>query len=294
MLKKKWLKFVEYIYIILGSFITALSVVFFLNPAKIAAGGVSGIAIILFHTLNLDPGIMIFVLSFPLFVIGTKVFGPKFGLKSLLGTILLSGFIYFLNKIFGTEGFLNYSDSLNVLLSALYGGVVAGVGMGFVMKSGANTGGTDIIAQVIAKYTSLTLGTSLMLIDGLVIFSSIFVFGITNALYAIITVYVTGIMIDRVVLSGLQNYAKTVFIISKKNKIIQKRILEELEHGGTILSGTGMYSGMERPVIMTVVYNNKINYLTSIVNEEDKEAFMIVQNAYKVVGEGFVAIGDDK
>ena len=294
MLKKKRRKFIEYIYIILGSFITALSIVFFLSPAKIAAGGVSGIAILLFYTLNLDSGIMIFVLSLPIFILGTRVFGPKFGIKSLLGTVLLSGFIYILNQIFGTEGFLDYNDSLNVFLSALYGGVVAGVGMGFVMKSGANTGGTDIIAQVIAKYTSLTLGTSLMIIDGLVIFSSIFVFGITNALYAIITVYVTGIMIDRVVLSGLQNYAKTVYIISKKNKIIQKRILEELGHGGTILSGTGMYSGMEKPVIMTVVYNNKINYLTSIVNEEDKEAFMIVQNAYKVVGEGFVAIDDDK
>ena len=135
------------------------------------------------------------------------------------------------------------------------------------------------------------MGMALAIVDGVIIFSSIFVFGITSALYAIITVYVTGIMIDKVVLSLGKNYAKTVFIICSRNReLIQKQILEQLGHGGTILSGVGMYSGQDRPVIMTVIKNNKITQLNRIVHKADPNAFVIVSDAYNVLGEGFGSI----
>ncbi|MFA7188602.1 MAG: YitT family protein [Sphaerochaetaceae bacterium] len=282
-----------YLYIICGSFVTAVSLVFFINPGKIAAGGVSGIATILFHTLGWEPGKMIFILSVPLFIAGLAIFGKTYGFKSILGTVCLSAFTSILIKAFGSQGFLDYNDSLSVMLSAIFGGAIAGAGMGLVMKSGANTGGTDIIAQIIAKYTPITLGTALTLVDGMIIFSSIFVFGITSALYAVMTVYITGLMIDKVVLSIGKNYAKTVFIIcsgSPNREVIQKFILEQLGHGGTILAGTGMYSGQDRPVIMTVIKNNKISQLTKIVHSADPKAFMIVSDAYNVLGEGFKSI----
>lgn len=288
-----WDIVLNYSYIVVGSFVTAAGLVFFINPGKIAAGGVSGIATILFHTLGWDPGLMIFVLSVPLFVAGTLIFGKQYGFKTIFGTLCLSGFTSLLIRFFGAEGFLDYSDSLSVLLSAIFGGVVSGIGMGLVMKSGANTGGTDIVAQIVAKYTPLTLGTSLSLVDGLVIFSSVFVFGITSALYAIMTVYITGLMIDKVILSIGKNYAKTVYIICSQNReAIQKAILEQLEHGGTVLQGTGMYSGQDKPVIMTVIKNNKISQLTRIVHNEDPGAFMVVSDAYNVMGEGFKKISD--
>ncbi len=280
-------KILEYTYIVVGSFLTAFGIAIFTNPAKIASGGVSGIAIILYHLFGWDPGSMIFILSVPLFLIGMKIFGAQYGVKSLVGTICLSVFTTVLNLIFGYNGILNYAQPLNVLLSALFGGVAMGAGIGLVMKSGSNTGGTDIIAQILARYTRLTLGNSLFLIDALIIVASAFVFGIESALYALITVYITGVVIDKVVLSMGTKYAKTVYIISTKPQEISNGIITELGHGGTLIHGTGMYTGTERTMIMTVVPNQKIARLTNIVHDLDDKAFMIVLETYQVMGEGF-------
>ncbi len=165
-----------------------------------------------------------------------------------------------------------------------------GLGVGLVLRSGANTGGTDIAAQILARFTPLSMGTSLFLVDAIIIAFSAFIFSLEMALYATITVYIVGITIDRVVLSFGTRSAKTVFIISEKRRDIERAILEELGHGGTILYGIGMYTGFDRPVIMTVVSNNKLGQLTNIVHRQDKLAFMVVQEAYKVLGEGFTPI----
>lgn len=283
-------KVIEYFYIAVGSFITAIGVAVFTNPAKIASGGVSGIATILYHSFGWDPGLMILVQSFPLFLIGMKIFGAQYGLKSLLGTLLLSAFTSGICLVIGYDGILNYDHQMNVLLSALFGGVFMGTGIGLVMKSGSNTGGTDIVAQIIARYTRLTLGTSLFLVDAVIILASAFTFGIESAMYAIITVYITGLVIDKVVLSMGTRYAKTVYIISDQREQISQAIMKELGHGGTLLHATGMYTGSDRTVIMTVVPNQKISRLTNIVHEIDEKAFMIVQEAYQVLGEGFTPI----
>ena len=283
-------KVYEYANITLGSFLVAVGVAYFVNPAKIASGGVSGIATMVYHTLGWNPGYVIFGLSVPLFFIGMKFFGKVYGFKSLLGTILLSGFTTFLVKISGGNGFLDYSDSLSVWLSALFGGVTMGAGIGFVMKGGANTGGTDIIAQIINKYTPLSLGTCLTIIDGAVILASLFVFGIESALYAIVTVYITGSVIDKVALPFGANTAKTVMIISGKYEEIAKAIMEKMDHGVTKLEGKGMYTGSDRPVLMSVIPNNEIIILKRLVRETDEKAFLIVQNANQVLGEGFTPI----
>lgn len=283
-------KIEEYSYIILGSALTGFAVAGFFNPGKIASGGVSGIATMFFHTLGVDPGTMIFVLSVPLFIAGIFIFGKTYGLKSLIGTVLLSAFTTLFMKILGPYGFLDYSDSLSELLSSIFGGVVAGMGLGFVMKANANTGGTDIIAQIIHKYTPISLGTCLTMVDGTVILASAFVFGIQNALYAIISVYVTGIAIDKVVLSMGSNNAKAIYIISSKPKEINRTILYEFDRGGTILKAQGMYTGTDKDVIMTVLPNQNIAELTKRVHEIDSDAFMIVQDTWRVLGEGFTPI----
>ena len=281
-------KIYEYANITLGSFLVAVGVAYFVNPAKIASGGVSGIATMVYHTLGVNPGYVIFGLSIPLFLIGMKVFGKVYGFKSLVGTVLLSAFTYVLVKISGGDGFLDYSEPLSVWLSALFGGVITGAGIGFVMKGGANTGGTDIIAQILNKYTPLSLGTCLTLTDAAIIASSVFIFGIESALYAVTTVYITGIVIDKVAMPLGANTAKTVLIISEKHEVIGKAILEQLEHGATLLSGTGMYTGYDRPVIMSVVSNQQLTTLTALVKQIDDKAFMVVQNAHQVLGEGFI------
>ncbi len=280
----------ELFYIITGSFLTAVGIALFAAPAKIASGGVSGIATILYHTLGFDTGLSILVLSIPLFLLGIAIFGKEYGIRSLAGTLFLSLFTSLLNRFFGYGGLLSYENVLSILLSAIFGGVMMGIGIGMVMRSGANTGGTDIVAQIVARFTPLSMGSALFLVDALVIGASGFIFSLEMALYATITVFITGTVIDRVVLSIGTRSAKTVFIVSEKLETIQKEILEQLGHGGTILSGTGMYTGHSRPVIMTVIANHKVSQLTNIVHETDKRAFMIVQEAYKVLGEGFSPI----
>ena len=287
---KRQYHLLELFYITTGSFLTALGIALFSSPAKIASGGVSGIAIILYHTLGLDTGLSIFILSVPLFLLGVIIFGKQYGAKSLAGTVLLSVFTSLINAWGGYDGVLDYSNPLSILLSAISGGVLMGLGVGLVLRSGANTGGTDILGQILARYTPLSMGTSLFLVDALIITASAFIFSLEMALYAIMTVYIVSVTIDRVVLSFGTRSAKTVFIISEKRKQIETAILEELGHGGTILYGSGMYTGFDRPVIMTVVANNKIGALTNIVHRNDRLAFMVVQEAYKVLGEGFTPI----
>jgi uncharacterized membrane-anchored protein YitT (DUF2179 family) len=283
-------KALEYFYILIGTFLTAAALVFFATPAKIANGGVSGIAVILYHTLGFDVGISILVLSIPLFLIGLKIFGKEYGIKSLLGTLLFSLFTILLTSTIGNQGIIDYTHYVSYLLSAIFAGILFGAGLGFVLKGGANTGGTDIIAQILAKFTPMTLGSALFATDAVIVISSIFFFGIESAMYAIITIYITGVGIDRVLL-GLNSFnSKTLYIISKKNEEIKQVILDELDHSGTILQAKGLYTNEDRPVLMTVIKNNKIGELTNAIKNADKDAFVIVQETYQVMGEGFTPI----
>ncbi len=281
---------IDYSYIIIGSAITALGIVLFLNPAMLAPGGVSGIATILFHTLGLDLGLTILVLTIPIFLIGAKLFGKQYGVKTLLGSVLLSVFTSIWASVFGDAGLLDYSKDISIWLSALYGGVITGLGMGLVMKSGSNTGGTDIIAQIIARYTSLSLGTALFIVDGVIIAVSAIFFSIENALYAIVVAYITTVVVNKIVLSMGTNYAKTVFIISEKTDEIGEYIINTLERGATILDAKGFYTKESRPMIMTVIPNQDISKLTRAVHQSDPKAFLIIHEAFHVLGEGYTPI----
>lgn len=262
----------------------------FTMPAKIASGGVNGMATILFHTFGFEPGLTMLCMNVPLFFIGLRIFGPTYGAKSLLGMVLLSVSVTLTNTILGYEGIIPYADSVDTLLSALFGGLFLGAGIGLVMKSGANTGGTDIIGQVVSKYTPLPLGTSLLLVDALVIITGAFMFGIERAMFAIITVYVSSQMINYVIMVMGTKYAKTVYIFSERLDIIKDLVIDELRHGGTIFEGTGIYTGQTRSMLMAVIPNQQISRLTVLVHETDPKAFMVVEEAYKVLGEGFTPI----
>ncbi len=281
---------IDYAYIILGSAITAFAVAIFLNPAKLAPGGVSGIATILFHLFGWSLGTVIFCLTVPVFLIGVRLFGKQYGFRTLLGSLLLSIFTSMWIMILGENGILDYSKDMSVMLSALYGGVLSGVGMGLVMKSGSNTGGTDIIAQIIARYTPLSLGTSLFIVDGVIIAVSALFFGIENALFAILVAYITTVVINKIVLSMGTSYAKTVFIVSDNYHEIGQFIINEMERGATLLDAKGFYSNKSRPMLMTVIPNQEIAKLTRAVHESDPRAFMVISETYHVLGEGYTPI----
>lgn len=283
-------KFIDYTYIIVGSAVTALSIALFTTPAQIAPGGVSGIGTILYHMFGIDVGLSIFVLSVPVFIAGVRLFGSLYGIKSLIGTVALSAFTSFWNLIFGYDGILDYSREMSLWLSVLYGGVLAGIGIGLVMKGGSNTGGTDIMALILARYTKITTGTSLMIIDAVIIAASAFVFSLESALYAIVVAFITSVALDKVVLSIGTGYAKEITIISDRLEEIGAFITKELDRSGTVLPAKGLYSGQDKKMLMTVIPKEYISRLVRKVHELDNRAFMIIQDTYHVLGEGFVPI----
>ncbi|MCF7934537.1 MAG: YitT family protein [Spirochaetia bacterium] len=284
-------KIEEYLLITIGSAVTALALVLFLTPAKIAAGGVSGLAIILYHWYGWDPGLVIFILSIPIFVLGVKVFGGRFGLKSLYGTFALSLSVTLFGILLGYDGLLSTGDRTDLLLAALFGGLLSGIGVGVVMKGGANTGGTDIIAQVINHYSRLPLGTSLYLVDGFIVALAAWTFSIEEALFAVITLFAAGQFINMIT-SGA-NYAKMTYIISDKYELIRAELVAA-NFGGTVVDSFGMFSDDRRQMLMLVVRNRKLSQITSTVRRIDPDAFMIITNAHEVLGEGFIAIDPKK
>ncbi len=289
----------EYFYILLGSAITAFAVVVFLNPSQIAPGGVSGISTILFHAFGWDLALTMLIQNIPLFIAGTILFGKQFGFKSLLGSLLLSLFSSVFSHFIGDNGILDLSRDMNIWLSCLFGGVLSGVGLGIVMKSGANTGGTDILAQIAARYMHIPLGTSLFIVDGIVILISGFIFGIESMLYAIVVAYITQVMVNKVVLMMGTNYAKTCYIISDKVNEIREFILTDLDKSGTLIEAKGLYTMKKRPMLMVVIPNSSVSRLTRMVHLTDPKAFLIIQETYHVFGEGnrsmeeFVALNKD-
>lgn len=289
----------EYFYIIIGSFITAFAITVFTNPAQIAPGGVSGVSTILYHVFGFDLSLTMLLQNIPLFIVGTLLFGKQFGVKSLLGSVLLSLFSTLIGNLLGYDGILDLSKDMNVWLSCLFGGVISGIGIGIVMKSGANTGGTDIIAQIAARYMHIPLGTSLFIVDGIVILCSAFIFGIESALYAIIVAYVMQVMVNKIVLMMGTNYAKTCYIISEKLNEIRDFVLNDLDKSGTLIEAKGLYSMKNRPMLMVVIPNQSVSRLTRMVHLTDPAAFLIIQETYHVFGEGnrsmeeFVALNKD-
>ena len=282
--------FIDYLYITLGTALTALALILFLNPQQLAPGGVSGISTILFHTLGWDLGLSMIVMTVPILLIGIKLFGSQYGIRTIVGSLLLSVFSWIWTWIFGSEGILNSSAEASLWLSALYGGVVSGIGLGLVMKAGSNTGGTDIIAQIIARYTPLSLGTSLFVVDGIIIAASAIFFGLEKALISAIVAYITSAAINKVVLSMGTNYAKTVYIISPHYEEIGSYIMNSMDRGATLMNAKGLYTRESRPMLMTVIPNQDISRLTRVVHKTDPKAFMIIQETVHVLGEGYTPI----
>jgi uncharacterized membrane-anchored protein YitT (DUF2179 family) len=267
----------EYLYIILGSAIIALAFNVFLLPNNIASGGVSGISTILKSTLGWEPAFVQWSFNIPLFIAGVLLLGKQFGIKTLVGTI-------FLPFIVLTTAHLE-PWTRDPLLGALFGGIGVGMGLGLVFRGKASTGGTDLAAQIINKYTGFTLGTCVAIIDGLIVLSAAIVFDIERGLYALIALYVTTKTIDLVQI-GLGR-SKMTMIISNRQEEIQEGILNKIDRGVTKLSAYGGYTDHERPVVMCVVDQTEFTKLKQLVKTIDPTAFIIVMDASEVLGEGF-------
>ncbi|EEG77848.1 YitT family protein [Dethiobacter alkaliphilus] len=267
----------EYTGVLLGTAVVAAAFQMFLIPNQIAAGGISGLGVILFHLLGLPMGITIFLLNLPLFLLSAKLFGWKFIVRGLFGAVSLSlmvELLVFLPRV--TE---------DLLLASLYGGILMGVGIALVFGARGSTGGTVLAAQVLNKLFGFTMGQSLLSVDFLVVTLAGIVFNLELAMYALISLFVTSRVID-LVQEGISN-SKATLIISSHTEAITERILRDLDRGATILTGKGAYTKEDRDMVLTVVSQSEVPRLKNIVHEVDERAFVIVGNAQDVLGEGF-------
>jgi uncharacterized membrane-anchored protein YitT (DUF2179 family) len=283
-------KLVDFCYILFGTMLGGIGVALFTAPAKLASGGVNGIGTILLHLFGWDTGMVMLAINIPLLFWGVRVFGRMYGVKSVLGSVLLSLWVSFFGKLSGYRSVLSVGDRMDVLLAAVFGGALLGAGIGIVMKSGSNTGGTDIVAQIMNKYTPLPIGICAFIPDCLVILAGFAIFGLEQALFAVLSLYVCSTVENFVVMDIGTRYGKTAFIFSSKYEEIGRRIVNELHHGGTLFTGVGIFTGKSRTMLMAVVPNQQIRKLEIIVHEADPKAFMMVVEAYQVLGEGFVPI----
>lgn len=280
---KKW--FLSYSLIIVGSFILAAGFVLFITPYKIVPGGVYGISIVLHYMIGTPIGLMALCFDIPLTIIGMKVLGPRFGFKTVLGFSLTAVFTDTLTWLWGFEP-LVHGDAL---LSSIFGGLLCGLGLGLIFKSKATSGGSDIIAAIIAKFTRLPIGQLMIMVDSAIVLIGLLVFRDWKIpLYSWIVIYITGKVIDGV-LEGI-NYEKSLFIISDKHEEIRDKIIKNLNRGGTVIEGKGMYNMAERRIIFTVVSRRELIILEEYIHKIDPKAFLTVLDASEILGEGFKSL----
>ncbi|AQY50047.1 hypothetical protein PWEIH_04071 [Listeria weihenstephanensis FSL R9-0317] len=276
-LPPKLAKVMEYVYVILGAFIIALAFNVLLLPNHVASGGVSGISTIINYLTGWTPAYIQWAFNIPLFFAGVFFLGYQFGIKTFVGTMIMPLFVYL------TSDWTVWTNQ--PLVAALFGGILVGTGLGIVFRGKASTGGTDVIAQILHKFTNLSLGICVALIDGFVVIAAMFVFDIESGLYALVGLFATSKTIDLVQV-GL-NQSKTVLIISEQQDEIRQAILYKIDRGITRLSAKGGYTEDERQILLCVIAQSEFSRLKSVIKEIDPNAFVVVMSASEVMGEGF-------
>ncbi|MBQ0064605.1 MAG: YitT family protein [Firmicutes bacterium] len=273
--------------IILGNFLVAVSVAFFILPNDILSGGVAGVAVALKPVLAFDSILLINILTITLFVLGWILLGKKFAYRTLLSTICYTVFVNGLNIVVGRLPASTFT--MDAYIASIYSGILSGIGLGLAFKAHASTGGMDIPALILHKYAHLKESDAVMLIDGLTIFLGFSTYGLNAALIGILSVFSSGYAINRTVMLGSQT-SKNVMIVSSKEEEIRKYILEEVERGATILEGYGAYTMDRHPVLMCAISNKEYPHLEKDIKQIDEKVFMIVTDAYSVHGEGFTNV----
>lgn len=274
-------KYKEYTLITLGSALVALAIQLFFVPNKIAPGGVSGLGLIM-NTLVPGMSVSTYVIIFNvvLFLLAFRLLGGGFGFKTVYASFSLSLFMWVIENVIKPE---SITDDL--MLATLLGILLLGTGLGIVFNQDASTGGTDILAKILNKYTNLSMGLSMTIIDFMVVVLVAFFFGLERGLYAGLATFLNGMVINRVV--GGFNEKKQVFIITRDKDEVRSFIVNDIERGATIFSGEGGYSGEENHVIYTVLSTKEFIHLKNYLRENHPDSFVTVSSTTEVLGQGF-------
>ncbi|MCD5414679.1 MAG: YitT family protein [Clostridiales bacterium] len=273
----------EYLMITGGCALMAAGIFFFFAPNTIAPGGVSGFAVVIQKATGFPIDITNLIVNIPLFIAGVLVLGKTFGVKTAYATIIFSAFIRLYTIVFPSDLIVTQ----DILLAVIYGSVIMGVGLGFIFKYGGTTGGTALGGAILNKFfPSLSIVKLMTALDLFVVAAAgLVVRNTDNSLYSIIALYIIVKSTDFIV-EGL-GYAKAFHIISLKSELIAKKITDDIGRGVTLLEAKGFYTGEKRNVLLCVVNRVQVAKLKKIVNEIDKNAFMMVTTTHEVLGEGF-------
>ena len=271
-------------YILLGNFLVACGTTFFILPNNILNGGTAGVAVALQPLFHIDTVWMTNALTVGLYGVGVIFLGKRFAMRSLISTICYPVFILLLNQYVNTLPRATFI--MPAYLSSIYSGLLLGVGLGLVFRVDASTGGMDVPALILHKYTQLSSGDAVMIVDIATVALGIYTYGLVPALIGILSVYISGVAINRTMTLRSQA-AKNVMIISDSWQVIKEVLLNEVDRGVTILEGHGGYTGNSRPVLMCVINQKQYPKLEQAVLHKDPHAFIIVNDVQEVKGYGF-------
>lgn len=291
-LSNEWLS--AYFYLILGSIIFAVSDILFVVPYKLAPGGVYGIATVLNTMFSWKISYCTFAMEIPLVILGTIILGPRFGIKTIVSITIILITVWIMETYVSPD---LAKVILDPMLNTIVAGVFYGISIGFIFKSRATSGGSDIIAMILAKFTKLSLGKLVMIVDGIIVLFALIqptetgAIGWEFVIYSLIIIYIEGKIIDMVV--GGASYHKTVMIVSDQFETISKKINNDLKRGATIFSGTGAYSGESKKMVYSVMSRRELEILKLYVREVDPCAFVNVTEANEIIGEGFKSLNDE-
>lgn len=278
----------DYVYMVLGSILLALALDGFLVPDQLAAGGAAGLATIIYYLglnfgLYIPIGMQVLVMNALLMIPVYRTGGMKYATRTIFGIVVSSIFIDLLAP------FVPHLTSGDILMSALGGAVVSGIGLGLVFRGGGNTGGSDILAQLLARRSPLSVGTWLVIVDVAVVAGSIPLFGLKVALYAALTVGIASWIIDKVI-DG-PSHERAAFIISTIPQELAELITHKLGRGCTLISATGAWTRKERPMLFVVLSPKEVVMLKEMVATHDRDAIVIITGVHEAYGEGFKEIG---
>ena len=272
----------EFIYINLGVIMVAAGLYFFLIPSDLATGGATGLAIVINHFVPTLPiSILLLFINIILFITGFIIIGKAFGFKTIYASLLLSVVMFTFERLIVLEAAL----SIDLLLNLVFGIIISGVGLGIVFNQDASTGGTDILAKIISKFSHLPLGKAIFLADLLIVIFAGFAFGITKSMYAMLGVLMNGFVVDYII-DGL-NVKKELTIISDNNQVFKQYIIDTLDRGFTVYYGKGGYSNKEKEILVVVTSKREYIKLRNFIHETDPNVFLTVNTTHEVYGEGF-------
>ncbi len=269
------------IFLVIGSIFYSLSYSVFLIPHNIVPGGISGLAMVLHILFKTPVGIMVILLNIPLFIFAIRILGLSLGAKSVITIIITNLLIDFLTYTIKIP-----SPTGNVILASIYGGVMLGIGLGLIFRGGANTGGTDIIGQILNRFTNFSVGIWILIVDTIIItLAGIVTNSIELALLGYLALFLSTRVID-LILEGI-DYARAAFVISEKTEMVTEEIYQKLGRGVTILDGFSPYTKTKRSVIMCVITKRETENFKKLVKGIDEKAFVILTDVFEVLGQGF-------